>query len=124
MDKFTTKWFNKWTKKVRLTNSELLQAINNLAEGLSVSNLGGHLFKVRVKKVGGGKSSGYRTIIVYKENDKAIFIYGFGKNEKQNISITELKYFKKLASDLLGLSDKQIEQSVKQKALFKLEEVQ
>jgi len=101
-----------------------LQAINNLAKGLSASDLGGHLFKVRVKKTGRGKSSGYRTIIVFKENDKAIFIYGFEKSERQNISIKELIYFKKLANNLLDLSDKQIEQSVHQKALFKLEEVQ
>ena len=84
--------------------------------------MGSHLFKVRVKREHSGKSSGFRTIIIYQEYEKAIFLYGFGKNEKENIDKSELQYFKKLSCDLLALNSEQLEKSIEQKILFDLEE--
>ena len=105
MKMLSTKWFKKWSKKADLRNTDLLEAIDNLENGLSTANLGNHLFKIRVKRTGGGKRSGFRTIVIYREKDKAIFLYGFGKNEKDNIDKSELRYFKKLGADLLALND-------------------
>jgi len=121
MKRLTTKWFKKWSKKVQLSNKNLLDAINDLEAGLSTANLGNHLFKVRVKREHSGKSSGYRTIIVFKADDIAIFLFGFGKNEKENINKNELQYFKKLANDLLSLNSEQLEKAISQKALLNLE---
>ncbi len=111
----------KWAKKANLSELNLLEAIDNLEKGLSVAELGGNLFKIRVKRAGKGKSSGYRTIVVYKKEEKAIFLYGFGKNEKSNIEKAELQYFKKLGSDLLALDAKQITHSTQKQILFDLE---
>jgi len=96
-------------------------AISDLEGGLSTIDLGSHLFKVRVKREHSGKSSGFRTIIVYQEDEKAIFLYGFGKNEKENIDKAELQYFKKLGNDLLALDSEELEESIEQKILFDLE---
>ena len=84
----------RWARKVNLSELNLLEAIDNLEKGLSVAELGGNLFKIRVKRAGKGKSSGFRTIVVYKKEEKAIFLYGFGKNEnpiltKQNCNISK-----------------------------------
>lgn len=121
MRKLSTKWFKKWAKKSNLNSKNMLQAIKNLEAGLSTADLGGHLYKVRVKRAHSGKSSGFRTIIVYKKYDRAIFLYGFGKNEKENIDKTELHYFKTLGKDLLSLNSDQLKKSVQQKILFDLE---
>jgi len=121
MRKLSTKWFKKWTKKSNLNSKNTLKAIKNLLAGLSTADLGGHLYKVRVKRAHSGKSSGFRTIIVYKKDDRAIFLYGFGKNEKENIDKTELHYFKTLGKDLLSLNTDQLKKSVQQKILFDLE---
>ena len=121
MDILSTKWFKKWSKKANLKNQDLLVAIKDLEDGLSTANLGNHLFKVRVKREHGGKSSGFRTIVVYKEHDKAIFLYGFGKNEKENISNSELQYFKKLGNDLLALNKEQLKQFIERNVLFDIE---
>jgi len=121
MNTLTTKWFNKWANKSKLKDQDLLNTVDDLINGLSTANLGGNLFKVRVKREHSGKSSGFRTIVVYKENEKAIFLYGFGKNEQDNISKTELLYFKKLGNDFLALDEKQIKQLIKQKSLFEIE---
>lgn len=121
MRKLCTKWFMRWARKANLSELHLLEAIDNLEKGLSVAELGGNLFKIRVKRAGKGKSSGFRTIVVYKKEEKAIFIYGFGKNEKSNIDKAELQYFKKLGSDLLALDANQITDSTKKQILFDLE---
>ncbi|MCP3929341.1 MAG: type II toxin-antitoxin system RelE/ParE family toxin [Bacteroidetes bacterium] len=121
MRKLCTKWFMKWARKANLNEPNLLDAIDNLEKGLSVAELGGNLFKIRVKRAGKGKSSGFRTIVIYKKEEKAIFLYGFSKNEKSNIDKAELQYFKKLGSDLLALDAKQITNSTKKQILFDLE---
>ena len=120
MRKLTTKWFKKWAKKVGLAPESLLKAINELEKGLAVADLGHHLFKVRIKREHGGKSSGFRTIILYKSGDRVIFLFGFGKNEKDNIDNSELQYFKKLGDDLLSLSPMEIEEAITKKVLYDL----
>jgi len=122
MDKLITKWFRRWARKTDLSNSTLNEALVNLEKGLSVADLGKNLYKVRVKREGQGKSSGYRTIVVYREKKRAIFLYGFAKNEKDNLNSKELHYFQKLGNDLLKLSRSQIEIAIKEKVLFDLED--
>ena len=104
MIKLKTKWFNKWSKKNQITDQKLLDTLNNISDNLGVVDLGRGLYKVRTPKIGQGKSGGFRTIVVFREADIAIFVYGFSKNEKSNLEKEELKYFKKLAKDLLSIN--------------------
>ena len=123
MKRLSTKWFQKWAKKAKLNKQNLLDAISDLEEGLSTADLGSNLFKVRVKREHSGKSSGFRTIILFKADDRAVFLFGFGKNEKENIDQNELQYFKKLGKDLLSLNSKQLETAILKKVLFNLEDI-
>ena len=115
MKKLSTKWFKKWSKKTKLSNQNLLDAIDTLETGLSTADLGNHLFKVRIKREHSGKSSGFRTIVLFKADDRAIFLFGFGKNEKGNIDKNELQYFKTLGNDLFSLDYKQLEKAISKK---------
>lgn len=103
MLKLKTKWFNKWAKKNSVTDKILLETIKNVSNNLGTVNLGFGLYKVRTPKTGKGKSGSFRTIVVYKESNIAIFVYGFSKTDKDNLEMEELKYFKKLAKDLLKI---------------------
>ncbi len=123
MKKLSTKWFKKWSKKVNLSNENMLDAVENLKNCLSTAELGGNLFKIRVKASNKGKSASFRTIVIYKKEDRAIFLYGFAKNEKSNINKSELQYFKKLGNDLLSLDFEQLQRSIEQQILFDLEEL-
>jgi hypothetical protein len=76
------------------------------------------------KREHSGKSSGFRTIIVFKADDMAIFLFGFGKNEKENIDRNELLYFKKLGDDFLSLNSEQLEKTISEKVLFDLEDIE
>jgi hypothetical protein len=58
--------------------------------------------KKRVALPGHGKRGSLRTLVAFKADDKAFFIYGFAKNERDNISQNELKALRLLATELLG----------------------
>jgi hypothetical protein len=120
--KLKTKWFNKWAKKNSISDSILLKTLDLISKNLSVANLGKGLYKVRTQRIGQGKSSGFRTLVVYKEMEKAIFVYGFSKTEKDNLDKDELSYFKKLAKDLLLISEDEYKRQEKLGNFFSLEE--
>jgi hypothetical protein len=122
MLKLKTKWFNKWANKNAIADQVLLETLKNLSDNLNAVNLGAGLYKVRTKKIGKGKSGGYRTLIAYKEADKAIFIYGFSKTEKDNLENDELRSFKKLAKDLLKINKQEFDRQVNLGNFYLLEE--
>jgi hypothetical protein len=56
-----------------------------------------------------GKSDGYRSTILFRKGERSFFIYGFAKNEQDNIDESDERDFKKLAKILLSASDKELE---------------
>lgn len=117
-----TKWFDKWAIRNSVSDGALRETLKNLSKKLGTVNLGGSLYKVRTHKSGQGKRGGHRTIIVYKKTDKAIFVYGFSKKEKSNLSDSELKRFKKLAKELLVLNKPEINRLIDMGELKRIEE--
>jgi len=123
MLKLKTKWFQKWSEKNNISDKLLLETIENVINNLGVSNLGSGLYKVRTSNMGQGKRGSFRTILVYKKSDIAIFVYGFSKNEKDNLEKDELKYFKKLAKDLLNINREKYIELEKNGDFFSIKEV-
>ncbi len=113
MKELMTKQFVKWVSKQKIPETELATAISEVQAGIFEANLGGHIYKKRIRFEGQGKSGSGRTIICYKRNERAIFIHGFAKNEKDNLSPKELHVFKEFAKILLGLSQKDIATAIK-----------
>ncbi len=66
------------------------------------------MIKQRVARKGQGKSGGFRTIILYRAADRACFVYGFAKSDRDNIDDNEEAQFKKAAAHVLGLTDEQL----------------
>jgi len=77
------------------------------------ADLGGFVIKKRIGTRGRGKSGSVRTLLAFRLDDKAFFIYGFSKNERSNVSQKELKALKLLATELLGYKNAALEQAVK-----------
>lgn len=100
-----TKKFGKWAKKKKLTSQDLTKSLTEVVDGMFEANLGGHIYKKRVARSGKGKSGGFRTIICFKQNDRAIYLHGFSKSSKGNISDRELQSLKKLAAILLNMNN-------------------
>ncbi|QKM64010.1 hypothetical protein DCO17_01455 [Polynucleobacter tropicus] len=109
---FKTKTFNKWMRKVGLQDQELLFAVAEIEAGLVDADLGGNVFKKRIALSGMGKRSGVRTLLAGKISKKWFFLFGFAKNEKDNISDDELVHLQGAAGRLLHLTDKDIEEAI------------
>lgn len=108
MTVFVTKEFARFARKSRLSADRLLQAAAEVMEGRYDADLGGGVFKQRVARDGGGKSGGFRTIVVFRAGDHSFFVHGFAKSDKANVSAKELKALRQLANVLLGFSDEEL----------------
>jgi hypothetical protein len=105
---FMTKGFARFARKARLASDCLQAAAADVAAGDHDADLGGGVFKQRVARRGGGKSGGFRTIILFKVGGHSFFAHGFAKNEKANVSAKELKALKQLAAVYLGFSEDEL----------------
>lgn len=101
---FKNKWFVRYARKERIDDAALCEAINRAERGLVDADLGGGLIKQRVARPGEGRSGGFRTIVVYQTEEKAFFIYGFAKNERDNIEAHDLRLFKQAAAAYLAMA--------------------
>lgn len=107
-----TKQFARWAAKQNISVHGLWETLEELKAGSFEASLGGHLYKKRIRFKGQGKSGSGRTIICYKKSDRAIFIHGFAKNEKSNLSRKELLLLKEFAKILLNLSSEAINTAI------------
>lgn len=105
MSVYQTKEFARFARKAKLTSQALMSAAADVADGRFDADLGGGVFKQRIARDGGGKSGGFRTLLLYKREKHTFFVHGFAKNQQANISAKELKALKRLAEEMLDLSD-------------------
>jgi hypothetical protein len=117
---YKTKMFMKWQKKEKISDEVLCTAINEVKSGLVDANLGSNLFKKRVAKPGTGKRGSYRTIIASKFNNMWFYIFGFSKNEKDNITEREKIVLTEVAAHLLSLSAAEREKLVLENKLYEV----
>lgn len=103
-----------------ISDEVLLNAINEMNQGSFEANLGGNIYKKRIALGNKGKSGGARTVLAFKANNKAFFIYGFAKNKRDNVDGKELKALKKLAKVYLSLSDDELIEAVQQGKLVRV----
>lgn len=111
MSVYKTKEFSRFAREADLGSAELLDAAKAVASGRWDADLGGGVFKQRIAREGGGKSGGYRTIILFKVGRHSFFVHGFAKNEKANVTPRELKALKALAATFLGLDAEALEKA-------------
>lgn len=99
-------------RKTDLKDQDLLLAVAEMEAGLVDADLGGNVFKKRITLPGMGKRAGARTLIAGKIFKKWFFIFGFVKNEKDNINDDELIHLQGAAHRLLSLTDQDIEEAI------------
>jgi hypothetical protein len=119
---FKSKWFEKWATGEGLNDETLLAAVAEMEDGLIDARLGGHVVKKRVALPGRGKRGGSRTLVAYRKDDKAFFVYGFAKNERENISSKELKALRLLATQLLSYTNPVLSKAIKAGELVEVHE--
>ncbi len=80
-----TKGVSRFTRRERITDPSLSEAIDRANRGTIDADLGGGLIKQRVARPGQGRSGGFRMIIAYRAAGRAVFLYAFAKNDRDNI---------------------------------------
>lgn len=106
---FKNAWFERFARKEKISAEALWEAIERAEQGQIDADLGGDVIKQRIARPGGGKSKGYRSIVLYRKDDKAFFVFGFPKSEQDNIREDEEVQFKKMAKRILALTDEQLQ---------------
>lgn len=112
--------FHKWAQKNGVSDAMLRTAASEVEDGLVEARLGGHLLKKRVRAPGRGKSGSYRTILAHRAGQRLIFLHGFEKKEKDNISKVERDALLKLGDTYMGYSDAKISKILKDGALIEV----
>ena len=105
---FKSKPFDRFTDREGIADEELCKVVWQAEKGLIDADLGGGVIKQRLARKGQGKSGGYRSIVLFRRAERAFFVYGFAKGDRANIQRNELQAFRKLASEMLVLDNKEL----------------
>ena len=99
---FKTKGATRFARRERIADASLKEAIERAERGTVDADLGGGLIKQRVARPGQGRSGGFRMIVAYRAAARAVFLYGFAKNDRDNIGGDELQTLRTIGANWLA----------------------
>ena len=117
---FKNTWFTRFADKEGITDSELKELVNQLEAEQAEADLGGGVYKVRLARPGEGKSGGYRVIVFFRSEERAFFVYGFAKSDRDSIDRGELRVFKNRSKDALSMTNRQINDRLRNGTLIEV----
>ena len=115
-----TKPVEVWATKVRISQQRLFAAALEVGDGQHTANLGGGLYKQRVALGDRGKSGGTRTLLCFNHRDRIVFLFGFKKNQQDNITQEAQRALKALAKRINQYSESEVATAVQRGELFPL----
>lgn len=121
---FKTRAFARFARRERIDDVALGDAVSRAERGQIDADLGGGVIKQRVARPGAGRSGGFRTAIAYQAKEISVFLYGFAKNERDNISSAELKDLRKAARFYFRLTHEDLEAAVVAGTLMEIRDAQ
>ncbi|MDC9615956.1 type II toxin-antitoxin system RelE/ParE family toxin [Xenorhabdus khoisanae] len=109
--------FKKSTKKINISDQQLLNAAQEVKNGKFEADLGGGVIKKRIAIHGKGKSGGIRVIIFFKVNNHLFFADGWSKNSisskgAKEIEDDEWEAYKQLSKLFLSYTDNKISELI------------
>jgi hypothetical protein len=114
---FKTRHFSRWMRKSELTDTSLCLAVQEMSAGLVDADLGGGVLKKRVALPGRGKRGSARTLVATRSGGHWFFVFGFEKNERDNIDGKALEALQSLALDLFKLVGEELDVLVSNESL-------
>jgi hypothetical protein len=110
---YKTRLFGRFARKARISDADLWKAADLANRGMIDADLGGGVIKQRIARPGEGKSGGSRTIIAFRKDDRAIYVFGFEKKDQANIDRSDLEVLRKLAKAFLGYTADDMAREIK-----------
>lgn len=120
MRTYMNRWFAKFATRENLSTAALIDAVVRAEAGLIDADLGSGLIKQRIARSGGGRSGGYRSLVIFRSGDRAVVVFGFPKYLKDNLDAVELRTFRAAAKIVLGLTQEQVDGEVLQERLIEV----
>jgi hypothetical protein len=117
---FKTKTLAKFTRQHGISDDGLIDAVDRAVRGLVDADLGGQIIKQRVARPGQGKRGGFRMIIGIR-SDRAIFLFAFAKNERENIDKTEMMTLRAIVASFLDATEQKITQALQDGTLIEVQ---
>jgi hypothetical protein len=114
---FKTKWLARYARRERIADRSLAEAIERGRRGLIDADLGGGIIKQRVARSGQGRSGGYRMLVAYRAETRAVFLYAFAKNERENIAPDELLAWREIGALWLAKDERDIALAIEEREL-------
>ena len=112
--------FARWQAGESLPDAALCKAVQEMEAGLVDADLGGFLYKKRVARPGGGKSGGYRTLLSARIGSSYVFLHGFPKSNKANITQDERKALQFAGKVFLELSAENLAKALESGVLLEV----
>src|SRR6185312_3597090 len=116
---FKTKTLAKFTRQHGISDAALVEAIDRAKRGQIDADLGGKVIKQRVARPGQGKRGGFRMLIGFG-SERAVYLFAFAKNERENISNGELLSLREIAASFLDVSKEKIAQALSDGTLIEV----
>ncbi|MCO6389222.1 type II toxin-antitoxin system RelE/ParE family toxin [Aliihoeflea sp. 40Bstr573] len=117
---FKNSRFHKFARKEKISDAMLCEAVERAERGQIDADLGAGLIKQRVARPGAGKSGGFRTLVFFRAETRAVFAFGFAKSDMANLDDAEEAYLKKAAKLVLGVADAQMDAEVAAGRMFEV----
>ena len=109
---FVTKWFTRFARSERITDDRLCEAVERAEAGLVAADLGRGVIKQRVARPGQGRSGGFRVLMGHRPGERAVFLYGFAKSERDNVRHDQLAAWQARAQEVLSATEVLIERNI------------
>ena len=104
MKVYLTREFDRFAAKNAISDQALRDAVARAESGLVDAHLGGPIIKQRVARAGQGRSRGHRVVLVFRRGALAVYVHGFSKSAKANLSRAEQEAFGEFGKIVIALS--------------------
>lgn len=117
MKVYKNKPFTRFADRNGISDKAMCDVVGRASRGLVDADLGGGVIKQRIARKGEGRSGGFRAILLFRREARAVFVHGFAKKDIANIDQNELAALRKLAKLILNYSAAEVARALESDAL-------
>ena len=121
MEIYKTKWFARFANKEKISDDALCEAVKRAEEGNIDADHHGGVISQRIAREGQGTRKGYRTVILFRQGDRAFFVHGYERKNQNRIEKDELMWYRELARSMLNQEEAILQKKMKIGEIIKVE---
>lgn len=110
---YATKEFTRFARRNRIDDDALCDAAKRAGRGLVDADLRAGLIKQRVPCKGQGRRGGFRVLAAFRPGHRCVLLYGFPKNERDDVEDDELGRWHEVATAYLQSGPYELEELIR-----------